>query len=385
MKKVFLALLLHSMLASAQDGIFTQFLANKLYLNPSFVGSSMGASDFTINSRQQWSNVTGPSNAPILGSYRFNQASFQSYCSQQGLGFGLQLRHSSEGEGVLNGRNATFYLGQTQSIWVRKNARNSKGFLGLHLQRVQGSAGISMGIAQRTIDWGALRFSSQYHPYLGFYQQSAQVQPQNNQSNIYFDPSVGLRFKSLYGGKSQLKMTTLSGGFAVFHISRPVESFFGLNHNIPRRYNGFLTLNYFKNSQRLKNNPLFTSIGIVYDYQAPLSTATVVLSQQLHSQVLLSAGLRHRNFIDISMQSDAFFVAGNFLFDNTQLGISYDFTTSSLAQVRTLGTLEVSLTIPISQSYCLPGVYSRGRRKEYNCVDSELMRIRPRDFVNFLP
>ena len=144
-------------------------------------------------------------------------------------------------------------------------------------------------------------------------------------------------------------------------------------------------MNYFKNNQRLKNNPLFTSIGIVYDYQAPLSTATVVLSQQLHSQVLLSAGLRHRNFFDISMQSDAFFVAGNFLFDNTQLGISYDFTTSSLAQVRTLGTLEVSLTIPISQSYCLPGVYSRGRRKEYNCVDSELMRIRPRDFVNFLP
>ena len=385
MKKLAIALTLIGAQVAAQDGIFTQFLANKLYLNPSFVGSSMAASDFTMNSRQQWSNVTGPSNAPILGAYQFNQASFQSYCSQQGLGLGLQLRHSSEGEGVLNAYNATLYLGQTQSIWIRKNARSSKGFLGLHLQRIQGSAGISMGIAQRTIDWSALRFSSQYHPYLGFYQSNPIVQPQNNQSNVYFDPSVGIRFKSLFGDKSMKKMTTLSGGFAVFHISRPVETFFGLNHNIPRRYNGFLTLNYFKGSQRRKNNPLFTSIGIVYDYQAPLSTATLSLSQQLHSQIMLSAGIRHRNFIDLSMQSDAIFISGNVLWGQNQLGISYDFTASGLNQVRTLGTLEVSLTVPISQSYCLPGVYSRGRRKDYNCVDSELMRIRPRDFVNFLP
>lgn len=368
-----------------QDGIFTQFLANKLYLNPSFVGSNMAASDFTLNSRQQWSNVPGPSNIPILGAYRFNQASFQSYCSQQGLGFGLQLRHSSEGEGVLNGYNATFYLGQTQSIWERRSARPTKGFLGFNLQRVQASAGIAMGLVQRTIDWSALRFSSQYHPYLGFFQPTSNVQPQNDRSNIYFDPSFGVRFKAMYGDKTNSKTTTLSSGFAIFHIVRPEETFFGLNHSIPRRYNGFLTVNYFKSPRRHKNNPLFSSLSMVYDYQAPLSTSTVTFGQQLHAQLMVSVGVRRRNFWDIDAQSDAVLFAVNALAGETQFGISYDLTTSALSQVRTTGSLEVSMTIPLSNAYCLPGVYSRGRRRDYNCVDSELQRIRPKDFINFLP
>jgi type IX secretion system PorP/SprF family membrane protein len=370
----------------AQDGIFSQFLANKLYLNPSFVGSNMAASDFTMNSRQQWSNVPGPTNTPILGAYRFNQASFQSYCSAQGLGFGLQLRHSSEGEGVLNGYNATLYLGQTQSIWERKTARSYKGgFLGFKLQRVQASAGLAMGMVQRTIDWSALRFSSQYHPYLGYFRPNSNLQPQNDRSNLYFDPSFGVRLKAMYGDKTNSKTTTLSTGFAVFHLIRPVESFFGLNHTIPRRYNGFLTLNYFKTPRRHKNNPLFSSISLVYDHQAPLSTSTITLGQQLHQQLMVSAGVRRRNFWDINAQSDAVIFAVNALAGETQLGVSYDLTVSALSQVRTTGSLELSLTIPLSNSYCLPGISSRGRRRDFNCVDSELMRIRPKDFINFLP
>lgn len=360
-----------------QDGIFTQFLANKLYLNPSFVGSNMAASDFTLNSRQQWSNVPGPSNIPILGAYRFNQASFQSYCSQQGLGFGLQLRHSSEGEGVLNGYNATFYLGQTISFPPTRKFKKFRG--------AQASAGLAMGVVQRTIDWSALRFSSQYHPYLGFFQPTSSIQPQNDRSNIYFDPSFGIRLKALFGDKSNAKNTVISTGFAVFHLSRPEETFFGLNHSIPRRYNGFLTVNYFKSPRRHKNNPLFSSLSMVYDYQAPLSTSTVTFGQQLHAQLMVSVGVRRRNFWDIDAQSDAVLFAVNALAGETQFGISYDLTTSALSQVRTTGSLEVSMTIPLSNAYCLPGVYSRGRRRDYNCVDSELQRIRPKDFINFLP
>ncbi len=357
----------------AQDGLFSQFLANKLYLNPSFVGSNMAASDFTMNSRQQWSNVPGPTNTPILGAYRFNQASFQSYCSAQGLGFGLQLRHSSEGEGVLNGYNATLYLGQTQSIQIAKR------------HRIQASAGLAMGVVQRTIDWSALRFSSQYHPYLGYFRPNSNLQPQNDRSNIYFDPSFGVRVKTMFGDKTNAKMTTISTGFAVFHLIRPVESFFGLNHTIPRRYNGFLSVNFFKSPKRHKNNPLFSSISLVYDHQAPLSTSTITLGQQLHQQLMVSAGVRRRNFWDINAQSDAVIFAVNALAGETQLGVSYDLTVSALSQVRTTGSLELSLTIPLSNSYCLPGISSRGRRRDFNCVDSELMRIRPKDFINFLP
>lgn len=390
----------------AQDPIFTQFMNNKLYLNPAFAGSTPYGAEFSLNSRQQWFNVPGPNQGPagqglayvpVYGTYRFNQASIQTYCANKGVGTALQVRRSSEGEGVLNSNSATFYLSQTQSIWQPRNGRSSRGFLGLHVRGIQATAGLSMGIAQRTIDWSSLRFSSQYHPMLGLYRDQPMLAPLNDRSNVYIDPSMGVRIKSMFGDKTFAKTTTLSAGFAVFHLVRPVETFFSLNHKIPRRYNGFVQLTYFKSGQRRKNNPLFTTIGMVYDHQAPLSTMSLNLGQQIYGGLVGNLGLRRRNFWELNTESDAAYLALNFLAGETQMGLSYDFTISSLSQVRTSGTLEFSLVQPLqgrSGCFNLPrwmGGRPGGRRRgpgfsrDYNCVDSELMRIRPRDFVNFLP
>jgi len=352
--------LLMAVLAHGQDPVFSQFTSNRLYLNPSFVGH-LYKSSLGVNSRQQWVNV--PSTR-LMGAYSFNQISFETYCSDVGLAYGIQMRNSIEGEGLLTTNSVTLYA--AKPIRIQENRR----------RKIVIATGMSLGLSQKTLDWQRLSFTSQYHPYIGFYREAALVNPQLEASNIAVDPSAGIRMD--YRNKITNSIHKL--GFAVYHFSRPTETFFGLQNRIPRRYTAFWSGIFIPPSfSRIK---YLTNVGIALDYQDPLQTVTGFIGQQINPHLFLNMGLRHRNFYSIRERSDAVIMAVQWQLEDYQFGISYDFTVNSLTDARSGGTIEVSATIPLNINPC----FTRGnRRKDAQCSMFEDLPERngQRQFVNF--
>lgn len=355
-----ISIFLISYVASGQDPIFSQFTSNRLYLNPSFVGHLYRTS-VGVNSRQQWVNVptTG-----LMGAYSFNQVSFETFCSDVGLAYGVQLRNSIEGDGLLMTNSATLYA--AKPIKIQENRR----------RKIVLATGMSLGISQKTLDWQRLTFTSQYHPYIGFYRDAALVNPQLESSNVAIDPSAGIRLD--YRNKITNAIHKL--GFAVYHFSRPTETFFGLQNRIPRRYTAFWSGIFIPpNYSRIK---YLTNVGIAVDYQEPLQTVTGFLGQQINTHLFLNLGLRHRNFYSIRERSDAIIMAVQWQLEDYQFGISYDFTVNSLTDARSGGTVEISATIPLNLNPC----FTRGnRRRDAQCSMFENLPERngQRHFVNF--
>jgi type IX secretion system PorP/SprF family membrane protein len=379
--------------AKSQDAVFSQFMFNKLYLNPAFAGSA-GGTEFQLNSRQQWINAPGPQ--AYTGAYTFNQASFQTFCPGNGVGMALQLRNSIEGEGILATNNANFYLGVTKQLFKPANNRHVQPRLfGYYLRAVQTSFGMSIGVGQKTLDWDRLKFSSQYHPYQGYFRDVSNVNPQNNASNIIIDPSFGVRTKILFGEKSSRNLHLMSMGYSMYHMTRPVETFFSIENHLPRRHTAFLFYHFTRGAQKFENATHFTSLGAIYDYQQPLTTSTFYIGKQIIPEFYMSVGLRHRNFLDLQEQSDAGILTFNGRFDRTLIGLSYDFTLSNLSMHRTQGTVEASLVYYLGTPFC-PEVpwpwkwdkYRRGHRKKktgQDCVDNLIRTIHRDDFVIFMP
>jgi type IX secretion system PorP/SprF family membrane protein len=350
--------------ARSQDAVFSQFMFNKLYLNPAFAGSSL-ATEYQLNSRQQWINVPGP--YTFTGAYTFNQAAFQTYFPKQGVGMAVQLRNSIEGEGILESNNATFYLSAGKSI-LDDAGINSK---------IQINFGMSFGVGQKSLNWDRLKFSSQYHPYQGYFRDVSNVNPQNNISKIILDPSFGIRGKATFrNGNKEANLLTF--GYSIFHIARPVETFFDIENELPRRHSLFMFY-YINNSifKEFSNKKNMSSIGIIFDYQLPISTSTLIVGQRITKDFYITTGIRHRNFIELNKRSDACLISFNSKFDNTQVGLSYDFTLSHLSILRTQGTFELSFV----QNFAIK---NKGKRK-FECVSDFLSKRFDDEFVIFMP
>ncbi len=335
--------LVYSSKILAQDGVFTQIIHNKLYLNPALVGNDDETS-LSLNSRQQWINVP----SAFVGSHSFNQASFQSYCQDYNIGYGIQVRNSIEGDGLL----------QTNEI----NIYYSKRILSRKLGDVQ--FGISNGLSQKTINWEQLAFTSQYHPYIGKYRDQALVNPQLESSNFSVDLSTGLRWRKFQKIKNTNYSNLYSAGVALFHFNRPYESFFGLNNRLNQRLNVYVNYGHIFRPYR-KNKVYYTSFSAIFDYQNPLSTSTLMFGQQLGDYSFVNVGYRARHFFEINNKTDALLFAMNFNYDRYVLGISYDHTVNGLTNGRTMGTIEVALRIPINYEFCPRSNQGRGEQCEF--------------------
>ena len=134
-------LCLNSITSFAQDPSFSQFYANKTYLNPAFTGVEKGLS-LAASSRVQWYAV---------------DRGFRTYdinCSTQipfaRLGIGLHLHKNAEGFANLTTTSAGLSISYT--IPGKKN--------NLHF-------GFETKISEKTIDWNRLTFSDELDPIFG--------------------------------------------------------------------------------------------------------------------------------------------------------------------------------------------------------------------------
>ena len=125
----------------AQDPSFSQFYANRIYLNPAFAGMEPGIG-IAGASRIQWAGVDR--------GFRTYNFSVDAQLPATRLGLGLHLLHNTEGIGNLSTNQAGLVF--SYSIPGRKN--------NLHF-------GMEGRLVQKSLDWSRLVFSDQLDPVYG--------------------------------------------------------------------------------------------------------------------------------------------------------------------------------------------------------------------------
>ncbi len=136
-----LTLCLFTAAGLTQDPSFSQFYANRIYLNPAFAGLEPGIA-VSGAARVQWSPVDG-------GFKTFNVAA-EAQLPAVRLGLGLHLLSNTEGIGKLNTQQAGLVLSYT--IPGQKD--------NIHF-------GMEGRLVQRSLDWDELVFSDQLDPIYG--------------------------------------------------------------------------------------------------------------------------------------------------------------------------------------------------------------------------
>ncbi len=335
-------------LVKAQDPVFSQFNLNKNYLNPAYAGYS-GDLSVGINSRLQWNNVPG----------RFSTNTFNANigCGAGRFGLALTGYDHFEGEGFLHSQNAAVQMsvnlpGKLGRIFGRK----------LRRQKYIMSGGISLGVGQKTLDWDKLTFSDQFTPYQGFTGQVSAAHGYSEASNTIFDLSAGLRMQAEVNRKGSY----VSFGAAVFHLNKPVETFYDSDNRLPPRYTvHFFT--YFQ-TKKFSNKPNFLSVGMISDNQQHLRTNTFMMAKDMQHWAKVSMGFRRQNFLLVDRNVDAVILQGLVSFGGLTIGYSYDITISKLGPHNTFGTHEIGIAYNFrGLGLCGSGKKGKGKKSADNC------------------
>jgi len=328
----------------AQDPIMSQFTFNEPYLNPAYAGSSRDLS-FAAQSRMLWTGVPG--------AFRTNFFNMNIGCPTTRLGFGIQAYNHTEGEGSLKtsqvtGQTSVNIPGKLPRYWGR--LRNYSYIL---------SAGLQLGIGQKYVDWSKLTFSDQFSHFTGFANNPSLVVPTTPESNVIMDISGGLRWKMELNNDGAY----LSAGAAIFHVNRPVETFWGVDSRRPPRYSmhGFV---YIPN-KRYTNYPDHYSIGLIFNSQASLNSTTLLVYKDFETYMKAGLGMRRQNFIPNNTRVDALIVQVMFNKNSFIFGYSFDATVSQLSAHRTYGTHEIGIKYTIDGlTLCNQG-RSRGKGRSF--------------------
>ena len=148
-----------------QDPTFSQYYANRLYLNPAFAGTAK-CPRLTLNYRNQWPGIDN--------SFITYAASYDQQIDAISGGFGVQLMSDRAGEGVLNTTSAAFIYSYQFQVNRKFSIR----------------AGFQATAVQKSIDVDNLRFGDMIDARRGFVYQS---QEQIKRDNVFYpDFSFGL-------------------------------------------------------------------------------------------------------------------------------------------------------------------------------------------------
>lgn len=196
MKKFYLGIfcILLSTVSFSQDPSFSQFYANRTYLNPAFTGLDNGVSVAAV-SRLQWL-------AADRG-FRTYGMSFEIKRPFINSGFGIQLFQDEEGIGELT--NTSVGLSYSYSIPLRNHHEIKIGMQGRWVQK--------------SIDWNKLIFSDQLDPVHGNIFSTTAQPGQEYVRHTDFDlGAIWVNTTDIKLGKRKLKNVRTNVGFSLHHL-----------------------------------------------------------------------------------------------------------------------------------------------------------------------
>lgn len=369
-----LALSIAPSTTQAQDATFSQFLANKAYLNPAYVGADFGTR-FNFGFRKTWFGVPPHQ---LFNIYNSNFA-VDAAIPKLGGGIGLMVQDAIEGAGRLR---ISSYKGMASKIIPLYSHSGSKGE-----QKLYWYNGVRFGVNTQSIDWSQLTFGDQLDPVLGKVSSTSATPPaQENLVHADFDYGTMLRFKHPMPLKGKNVPLVHEGGLAVAHLTEPNNSILGIEQTLPRRWSLHYTL-YFPVMYSNKEPSLYLSPRVLFEQQGQLKTLNVGISAY-EQNVFGGVYFRNRSFLVNLQHSDAVIArlgfkgkaeklnqlvpgskllgrpnGGNKREVHYQFSYSYDLTVSRLA-TNSAGTHEIHLSVRISDTKA-----HRERKKQNKCYD----------------
>ncbi len=199
----------------AQDPVFSQYYANKLYLNPAYTGFESGT---TVNAsyRNQWYKIAGKNSKFVTNSVGLNMEvpRFQS-------ALGFLYVDNIEGEGQLRWQS----IGASYA-WRNRVCKQAKN------ETLELSLGLKTSYNWYSINWDNFVFSDQLDRFDGNVrptQFSGAVDP--NAMPSYFDLDFGV-----LADVNINKANTFRLGFVVNHLVRVDNSILQLDDTVSQRY-----------------------------------------------------------------------------------------------------------------------------------------------------
>jgi type IX secretion system PorP/SprF family membrane protein len=280
----------------SQDNHYSQFYANKLYLNPSFAGTDI-CPRVILGFRDQWPGLSGE---------------FVSYTSSYDqslnkVGIGLLFNADDAGGGVLKTNN----VGLIVSPKIRLDENWTLSFA------------IEAGMIQKKLDHLSLVFPNQLDAKDGIVSNSQEISEDQSVIRSDFQSGVLLYSKQFYAG------------YAVHHILMPNISLIPNSmDSLYRRHTGHLGFNILlpasTKERRLGIGPKI-SPQIIYQSQGPARELNLGF---YYIKDRLTTGLWYRN-------KDALAFLVGLQTKKLNFGFSYDITLSRLVN-NSMGALEFS-------------------------------------------
>ena len=319
----------------AQDPVFSQFYAYKLYMNPAGSGSEPGLNLSAIY-RNQWNEVY-----KSLSTYGFASDIRSERLSS---GFGL-IAFQDRASNVYK----TSYIGGTYAYILRLT------------RRLNVNIGVGGAFVSKAIDADRLIFSDQIDPVGGITGES--VVNIVREKVRYFDMNAGLLTQFSFDIGRYEAHNSL--GFAVQHLTRPDESFENLDARLPMRY----TLHYgsmipLDLSKKKSGAAFYFSPVFRFDYQAKTKVYTAGF-YNIFNPVYFGIFYQDNQFSN-GGNTKALILHGGVKipfseYTNMIVGYSYDLDITGVT-TRSKGVHEVSLRVNIEDMTIFDKKPSKGGR-----------------------
>ena len=320
----------------AQDfvnNVFSQFYAAPVLLNPAFAGTTF-APRISLAYRNQWLSMPN--------AYVTYAASYDQFFERANSGFGLMAIADQAGDGIWStaGGNAFYsYNIQLNKSW------NLRG-------------GAQVGYFNTRIDWSRLVFLDQINPLTG--PTDGAGNPNPTQQPFPGSQSVGfldLGFGALVYSKN------FYGGLAFHHVNAPDLSSFNTPGNrgvLPMRFSAHVGGEFYLGKRNKNKTRAFISPNLLFTKQKEFNQLNLSVYGG-YGPIFGGVGYRYA----FGNGDAAIFTAG-FRQGFLRIGYSYDLTLSSLANTRTGGSHEISVTLNFDQS---PANQRKNWERRYgNCL-----------------
>ena len=295
-----LILILLSSKLMAQDFHYSQFYNTQLLQNPALTGKFREDYRIGVAYRSQWKQI----NAPYATTSFSGEVNFRKGIDKWGLG--LVAVNDQIGDGIYN--NQYFMLSTAYHKTLDRLRRNKL------------SAGLQVGYVHKNIADNNLVFSSQ----ISNYQATNNASGESLQNSVgYVNFNAGLFWDFVFSRKADIYV-----GASAYNLTQPKESFL-VNDPIstPIRSNLFFGLNY----NIIPTVTLLPAIQLTQqkgatDFNIGGAASYSILDGKLKTGSAI-VGLWYRN-------KDAVIAYGALKYKKYQLGLSYDFTSSKLNDIK---------------------------------------------------
>lgn len=315
-KLLFILSLFASEIAFSQDVHFSQFNDLPLNINPALSGNMDGTFRAGSVYRNQWNSVSVPfESTAIYTDFKL----YPKFLNDKVIGVGVQLLNDRSGSGSL--------LENVLSI-----SGSYHHFLNENKDQLL-TAGINLGVFQKSIDISKLNFENQFVYETANFGNIASNE--NFENNSITKPDVGLGLSWTWFNSTGIQ---INAGISGMHLNRPNQSFYGNNDPLAPKIN-FHGSGIYPLSNTLDIDPSF-----------------IIMRQNQNTNFIFGAdlvyGMGRKTVEKIDLKLGIYGRAGDAMsftvgmnHDNWSIDLGYDLNVSSLRPAsQSRGAFEISIS-----------------------------------------